>query len=130
MKHKSCKYVWNNTWQAPAEQGIWFREKYGERIALSRCTLGNHVLSLNFAVSAGSPGGFYNFTICDGLDGSPVFHCGWENNLQFDTDDIDLAERTAEYIWKQTLFYEDLKWAPERTFRGTRWKRIHWGIRG
>lgn len=137
MKHKPCKYVWNNTWQYPSEQGIWCREKFMDKVILSRCTLGNYVLSLNKTFTFEDNDNFdgvllemYNFAIYDRLNGSPIFHCSLENGMQFDTDDIDLAERTAEYIWKQTLFYEELKWAPKRTFGGTRWERVHWGIRG
>ena len=136
MKHKYMKYVWNNVWSYPPEQGIWCREKDSRgRVLLSMCRLGGYVLEVQLFTTFSIPGDLnspwfsaYDFSI-NTLKGERIFRHGLENNQYFDTN-IDEAERTAEYVWKHTLFYDELKWAPVRTITGTRWKRIHWGIRG
>ena len=124
MRHKYIKYVRNDVWQFPSEQGIWYRERQRGNVLISMCTLGNYVLNLHTLVYHG-----YNFAIKT-LQRECILDCSLSNGLYFDTTSIDKAECVAEFIWKQTLFYEELKWAAVRTLTGTRWKRIHWGIRG
>jgi len=113
MKHKYVKYVWNNTWQCFPDRGVWCREKDRVgRVDISTCNLGEYVLNLKLFCTYSIQMDFnspliwgYDFSIRTALEGECILsHSLHEGGLYFDTLDIDEAERTAEYVWKHTLF--------------------------
>jgi hypothetical protein len=123
MKHKYVKYKWNNTWQCSKEEYVWYREKdkHGD-ILISMCNMGDYALNLSLfctfacdfdeALKMKNPPMIwgYDFTLYTNSK-SPlarypekaeaIYCCSLSNGLWFDTKDINVAEKTAEYLWKK-----------------------------